>query len=293
MTKPTNPCFCRLSAFADHMREIPVPRTGDLRLDAARLAETFWPGAPMIMVNIAALTIQMESLAVHELTAGAIRLVCDAELRSIPAEPPRLMRHPWIIESASLDTPLFGDTVCLGGYPVDDSFYMIGFRYPDGVMGAMWTPKWNTDDDIDVPLDDSPWIEDIAEHQEWTKEAARFVLVLGLLLEAWRTPLKVEEVTSRDKRRKHNVRAGRKRDWSLQRIALLQPRRRRVYEPDAAGGPGSRRISEDRVPQQTVVDGHLKRVRYGPWREQIRWQWIDPYEARRWVASRVRYRIRD
>lgn len=105
--------FQRLSTVLETLVEYDIPRTGDLRYDAAQLALTSFPYAPPSMVNVAALALSMERLAVHELSGGAIKLVHSADLRSIPEKPPNLMQHPWLIESANLDAPLWDDTVCL------------------------------------------------------------------------------------------------------------------------------------------------------------------------------------
>jgi len=129
-------------------------------------------GAPSV-INIAALSLAMERLAVHEISGGAIRLVHSADLRSIPDRPPKLMQHAWLIESADLHAPLWGDTVCLGGYELDGIYYLVGLRYPDGAMVARWTPKWGSGEkDIDVPLDRSPLIDDVEGHCEWAQAAA-------------------------------------------------------------------------------------------------------------------------
>lgn len=281
--------FQRLSAVVEYLQDGEILRTGDLRRDAALLVATsFREAPPPSMINVAALALAMERLAVHEVSGGAIRLVHDADLRSIPSEPPRLMQHPWIIESADLDAPLWGDTVCLGGYELDGAYYLVGFRYPDGAMVVRWTPEWGSDDkEITMPVDHSPLIDHVEGHREWAQNAARFVLILGLLLEAWGSPL--ESKTATPGKRKRGERAARARAWVVQRIVLSRPRARSSRAEEAGGSAGG--LLGDRVPQQTMVQGHLRRIRHGAGHSQTRWQWVGSYEARRWVAPKIRFEI--
>lgn len=274
--------------MVESLQDSSIARTEDLRRDAARLIAASFRYVPPSMVNVAALALSMDRLAVHEMSGGAIRMVHNADLRSIPDGPPRLMRHPWLIESADLDAPLWGDTVCLGGYELDGDYYLVGLRYPDGAIVARWTPEWGSDDkEIEMPVDNSPIIDNVEGHRQWAQNAARFVLILGLLLEAWGSPL--ESKTATPGKRKRGERAARARAWVVQRIVLSRPRTRRSRTEEAGGSAG--RLLGDRVPQQTMVSGHLRRIRYGPEHSESRWQWIQAYEARRWVAPKIRFEV--
>lgn len=82
--------FQRLSEIVDSLRQRKIPRTNDLRYDAARLIAPAFPYLPLVYINISALSLTMNRLAVHELTGGAINLVHSADLRSIPDSPPRI-----------------------------------------------------------------------------------------------------------------------------------------------------------------------------------------------------------
>ena len=178
--------------------------------------------------------------------------------------------------------------MCLGGYELDTHYYLVGLRYPDGALVARWKPEWGNDDrDIQMPIDYSPLIDDAGGHREWALNAVRFMLVLSLLLEAWGSPLETKK--AEPSKRKRGERAARARTWSVQRVVLSRPPSRRSRD-DRLSGP-SGHIAADRQPLQTVVSGHLRRTRHGPGSSQVRWQWIASYEARRWVAPIIRYRV--
>ncbi len=280
--------FCRLSALIDLLRSYDICRTDDLRYDAANLMLSSFPQAPPAMINVAALALSMERLVVHEVSGGVVKLVHAADLRSIPDEPPKLMQHSWLIESADLDAPLWGNTVCFGGYRIDDAYFLVGFLNPDGAVVAKWVPEWGSgDQDIEMPVDSSPLIDNIEGHREWAYNAARFVLILGLLLEAYATPVEVKE--SQPGRHKRSKQAKRARSWSVQRIVLNKLPT--CFSHSEAENRARSHSVADRQPQRTIVRGHLRRVRYGPHLSQARWQWIEGYEARRWVAPKIRYKI--
>jgi len=279
--------FQRLSAIIiESLQTCEISATGDLRYDAAQLMFATYPFGPPSMINISALALSMERLVVHEMRGGAIRMVHSADLRSIPDAPPKFMQHPWIIESADLDAPLWDDTVCLGGYELDGAYYLVGLRYPDGALVAKWTPEWGGDD-IEVPIDHSPLIDNTEGHREWARNAARFVLILSLLLEAQGSPVQVK--TSVPGKHKRSEQAKRARAWTVRRIVLGKLPTR--YSRSGPEGKSQSHPVADMQPQQTMVRGHLRRVRYGPGLSQTRWQWIDGYEARRWVAPHIKYKI--
>ena len=271
--------FQRLSEIVDSLRQRKIPRTDDLRYDAARLIAPAFPHLPLVYINISALSLAMNRLAVHELTGGAINLVHSADLRSIPDSPPRMMRQPWIVESARLDEPLWGNTVCLGGYELEGNYFLVGLFYPDGALAAKWVPRWGGNV-LEITVEQSPLIDNDAWYQDWAFNAARFTLVLSLLLEAYGSPI-VTRTISTGKRSK----AKNKNEWAIRRIQLRPSEARRSSSAERTGNIG------DRIPQKTMVQGHLRRVRHGPKSSKIRWQWIESYEARRWVAPKIKYKI--
>src|SRR5690606_10784391 len=140
--------------------------------------------------------LSMDRLVVHRLSAGATRTVHETDLHTLPGEPPRLLRRAWIVESRRPETePLFGSTASLAGYLLDGTIYLIGVQYPDGIMVSRWRPDW-AERDLDTtvtPDEDSPLIDDVDAHHEWARQAARFAVILGLLLEAEGSPVTVED----------------------------------------------------------------------------------------------------
>ncbi len=274
-------------AFHDATRGRPAPE--DLRTGAAELAirvhGTERTLTQPALLNLAALALSMPRLTVHVIRAGVPDLVDATDLHALPAEPPRLLQAPWILEvrNPADGERLFGSTASLAGYELDGVRYLIGLGYPDGVMVARWRPVWSGGDlEAGVERGTSPLIDDVDAHKEWAREAARFAVVLGLLLDAAGAPVRVREEGPVLAGRRH----GQPRPatpWVTRRISLTESAQRSAAERAGAAstaGIGGRSVA--RVP----VHGHIKRQHFGPGGRETRMIYVASYEARRWVAPK-------
>ncbi len=259
--------------------------TGDFRQDAALVSikyygESFVMDQP-VCVNHAGLALSMDRLTVHHVTQDAIQRIADTDLHSLPDEPPQLLRRACLIEARKPGKQhLFGNTCCsLGCYELDGAYYLLGFDFPDGAWLAQWKPQWGGGD-IDVPVDHSPLIDNVESHHRSAKAAARFLLVLGLLLDATGSPVTRSKplplVTGR--RRGRRKQGG--SEWSVRRISLSGATRGSASSTSEDGEP----IPDNYMPIDTMVSGHLKRQPYGPGREKRRWVYVASYGARRWIS---------
>lgn len=170
-------------------------------------------------------------------------------------------------------------TASLGCYPLDGGYWLVGLGYPDGARVAQWRPRWGAalpegSDDV------SFWGGDREEHDTWAAEAIRFVVVLGLLLDAAQTPLATTEEGPRLAGQSKGV-SYPARPWSVRRIYLegVAAKRRSAGAPEGSSVDG-------REAAEVRVRGHLKRQPHGPGNSLRRWVYVDGYEARRWVAPR-------
>jgi hypothetical protein len=294
------PSYITLRQLIHRMRALPRPHRGGIRDDAATLALRYaGPDMPPATVNIAALALSMSRLCVHELSRGVVQLIHDADLRSLPDKPPRMMQSAWLIDTRDptnepLGWPTVGgcQTVAVGGYMVDGVYYLVGLGYPDGAVVATWRPQWG-EGEISIPIDNSPLVDDIEGYVAWGREAARFSLILGLVLEAEGAPITIRggDGDKASERRSHRLRRPTVGDdWSIRRIILtrLEKRRGGAADDEAQSGIDG---TAGRIPQQAMVRGHLRRQPYGPRNQLRKWVWVNSYEARRWVAPNVIYRI--
>lgn len=241
------------------------------------------------LINLGVLAVKSRGRPpVYHCRPSASRVVHETDLRSIPEAAPPLLAGPGIIEARRPETGerLWGDVAALGWYPIvgaeldpprlTDAVYLIGLRYPDGVFVARWIPAW-TGEDLDEQLPYPDWGSSLIDnvevmtHHQFAREAARYLVVFGLLEQVEDGPLRFEiDKTSR-------VRNVRPRDLSARGFVAgpIVPR------PDP-----TTTLDPSRVLGTTTVHGHLKRVRVGKGREKIRWTYVRDYGARRWFAPR-------
>src|ERR1700753_1552996 len=277
-----------LSSYVRELRSAAegLPQSTDPRMTAGALALRYFSSDTMEVpecVNIAALALAFqERIEVNQITGGAIHLVHGTDLHAVPAEPPRLLRRPWVIEAAKPGEVLFLDTFALGGYELDGTTYLVGLRLPDGIAIAHWNPAWSGEDlNAGVSPDTSPLIDDIDGHHEWTRQAVRFAVTLAVPLEASSSPLARRDMPpGRPQRQGAGASRGRRTEV-VRRVYLDQP------APAPSGTPASRTASDSDAPAVLVtvaVSGHLKRQPYGPKGSLRRWIYVTAYEARRWIA---------
>lgn len=278
-----------ISALVWRLRAHLAPVTGlPVREAGARVALAEF-GANTVqelpsLVNFGALTVLAQPLRVHELRGRVPERVASTDLHSLPDEPPRLLRAPWILEVRDpVRERLFGSTPALAGYELDGTIYLLGVGYPDGAFVARWRPRWPGGDiEAGVVREGSGGlIDDIEVHAEWGRAAARFAIVLGLMLDAEGTPLR----TTDDKPQLPGTRKGKTRParpWAVRRI-YLESEGDGDHEGGAGGGGGN--PTDDLIERSVMVRGHLKRQRYGAGHELVKWIYVQSYEARRWFTS--------
>lgn len=272
-----------LSSFVSEFRAAPQPPGSALRERAAELALSVHGERAMelpALMNVAALALSLPRLEVHEMSPGAIRAIHGTDLHGLPGTAPGLLRHAWLLETKRPEREhLFGQVASLAGYPLDGHVFLIGLGYPDGVFVARWTPAWG-ERDIEIPEDESPLIEDRDGHREFAREAARFVTVLGLLLEARGTPLSLARETT------ERITGASRRDsadWLVRRISISEEYQHASQLRHAHGSAAGR---DGLLDVEVPVRGHVKRQRYGPGLSEVRWIYVDGYDARRWIAPK-------
>jgi hypothetical protein len=267
-----------------------APATMPTREAAAYMAlEAFGPStvtAQPALVNVAALAWSARArLVVHQLRPAVARLVDATDLHAEPPAPPALLQEAWLVEARSPERGerLFGDTACLGGYPLDGAVYLVGLRHPDGVAVVRWRPRWTGDELAEgIARDASPLIDDVDAHHAWARAAARFATVLGVLLDATGAPLRTRDVDDAPKgSRPARGTAPAPASWTTRHLYVAS-------EPEAraGGGGGGAATTGDRTGVEVPVTGHLKRQRHGPGNGLTRWIYVAGYQARRWIGPR-------
>lgn len=272
----------------------PVIRALPARERAAAVAIATWGEhlvtTASVLLNIAALAdAARDRLVVHQLRAQTAALVDATDLRSSPTEPPALMNGPWLVEPADTSRPLAGGVIGVGAYELDGRAYVVTLTADGGAQSGEATLHW--DSDLGATFDDRGASEAGLlgiSRDEWAQplcQGVRTALVLGILLDAERTPLEREDHSPSPRR-------GATRDQ--RRAAEAWTTRTCSVRAGALGGPpvDERGTLDTRglAAVEARVSGHLKRQPHGPGGRERRYVWIESYEARRWVAPATRVR---
>jgi hypothetical protein len=275
-------------------RRIGILPEDDVRLAASVVTTACYGQARMLaapgLVNIAALALTLEQLIAHQLRPEVPEVVHATDIHTLPSEPPRLLRRAWILEARG-GHALFGDTTSLGGYALGEVVYLVGLQLGGSCLVGRWTPHWSADETElaeGITLESSPLIGDVEAHEEWTREAARFALVFGLLLDAEGAPTRITDESDRSKRRPPGRSKKQKPPpaWVTRYVDLVRPASVEAGERALPAGlePGAAITGREAL--QTEVRGHLKRQPHGPGGSLRKLVWVPTYGARRWVAPR-------
>lgn len=269
--------------------EVTLPQAGAALALAEAKRRGIAPVDALELSNIAALALSLEQLVAHRLRPEVPELVDETDLHVLPDEPPRLLRRAWIVEVAHPERGerLFGDVASLGGYPHQGRVGLIGLGYPDGCRVAWWRPTW-TGETIEsgIVRQHEPLIGDVEAHHEWVRDAGRFAVVLGLLLDAAGTPVRITDESSRPPAQGKPSKKTKPPPAWVTRYVSLSPAPWGVQDSVTAGSEGGG--VEGRLAEVRPVRGHLKRQHFGPGGKGIRWIFVQAHEARRWIAPAPR-----
>ena len=287
-----------LHAAAKRLPPIEDAKTRIGALAFSRYGEAAVRAMPAVL-NVAGLALAMPRLCVHELRAPVPRLVAETDLHALPSEPPRLLRGgavlvevrdpatESIIEASPF--PAWERTVGLGAYLQPDGlWFIVGLGHPDGIIVSLWRPAWGEADVsagvLPAPADKTDAIVgDVEGYDEWGRDAARTLVVLGLLLDAAETPLRTADEGPQLAGRAHG-KPRPARPWAVQRV-YLAPSPRSAGEGAVEPGAAPR---EGLELEEVSVRGFLRRQPYGPGNRERRWIYVAEHAARRWVAPRPR-----
>jgi hypothetical protein len=247
------------------------------------------------LINLGAWSwLSRERAIVHTVRPSVPRLVASTDLHQLPDAPPALLAAPWCVEVGRPERGerLWGETWALAGYTLDGTTYLIGLD-GEGAHVVPWRPRWSgrelaagvdtrVMDDVLAELGLVGTVEGAPAHAAWAVEAVRWAVTYAVLLDAAGSPVRVSEEAPPRERTPAKQREA--RDWSVSRITLT-PDGERIVAPSAGEtGTGEAPDTTGRTAAKVTVRGHLKRQRYGQGNAQVRWIYVEGYDARRWVA---------
>lgn len=270
---------------------------------AHRLTGEFSEWVPFIMAAHAA---QQHSLRVVEIKPAACVAVHSTDLLHLPAHPPRLLTSGVDGYSAALvlDVPnpgrgdrLWDDTYGLAAWFIPEgaedkagAYVIHGLRLVGGeesLQIGRWSPHWGVDRLLGLGVDrakikaSSETAEaNMQANMQWSIQAVRFLVMLGLLLDAEKTPLATREEASKPTKGDEG-RGCPAAGWRTKYVYLDAA----AAKAAASRHPGSG-ASMTGLQVDLPVRGHLRRQHYGPGNQQEKWIYVEGYSARKWISPR-------
>jgi hypothetical protein len=268
----------------EYRRQVP-PRQRAIRVaepDAIRTALAICDGAfgsrfaseNPSAINVAMLAVQTRYRPrIYTVRPSVSRLVAETDLHSTPPEPPGMLAEGGIIEARrpELGQRLFENVASLGWYHYAGKLYIVGLFYPDGIITSSWLPRWGEGDIADGAP--AAIVGDREDHLAILDAALRYLITLGLLVEAEGAPLRV--VIDAKDRSLADIYAGDNPRPPPDADLAVEP------TPGAGAIPGL-------VLEPTRVRGHIKRQRHGAGGALRKWVYVSSYAARRWFDPRFR-----
>ncbi|MCY1033263.1 hypothetical protein OV207_17545 [Corallococcus sp. BB11-1] len=183
-----------LAELAPRLAEVPLLYGSDPQAVAEELALSTW-GLKAVesepnLIDVAMLgLLGRHQLVVHQLHGAASQHAAVVDLHALPDTPPALLRQPWLLEVRHPDegARLFGDTLSLSGYTLDGTTFLLGLLGDGSSVLASWRPRWTGEDLDEGPRRERSLLIDEGHepaHAAWAREAARYAVIFGLLLEA-------------------------------------------------------------------------------------------------------------
>ncbi|NBC41407.1 hypothetical protein [Corallococcus exiguus] len=264
-----------LVELAPLLAEVPLAYGSDPQAVAEELAASAW-GRNAVesepnLIDVAMLgLLGRHQLVVHQLHGAASQHAAVVDLHALPDTPPALLRQPWLLEVRQPDegARLFGDTLSLSGYTLDGTMFLLGLLGDGSSVLAPWRPRWTGEDLEEGPRRERSLLIDEGHappHAAWAREAARYAVVFGLLLEAEGSRLGIEEAPRGEAHEGLPVRT----------VCLRGP----VDVPAVASETGF----AWRGAVERQARGYLTRQRHGPWLSLARWQYVSKRSMWRWV----------
>jgi len=227
-----------------------------------------------------------KTITVHTLTDGVIEKIKHTKIVNMPNKIPDLMKRSFLIESRR-EKPLFDNIHSIGGFTINNEICLIMKSMDENAPGLFCQhEKASFDgrkiDDLNL-IYEANFSYDLSYMQARTrKDTFAFAIILSLMLEAEKTPLLIENV--KNKHSKKNIsfkKANAETGWVTKRIYIDKTIK---YK-----NKSNAHVAFDKSGKQLkniVVNGFLRKQRYGENLSQEKWIYIDNFESTRWTNEK-------
>ena len=273
-----------MERISDNLRTINIKgfnNTGNLVNDVKELCkfngtklETMPQGMPIIL----SLRIKLGTpLTVHVLTEAVCKKVQRVKIEHLPADYPEFLKTPFLIE-AKPGNVLFDDIDAIGGFIDNEDFILVLWSGNGTYFTKTNTPFKG------IRFDQITYVQrkdGITPPQaDQNKNVLPFITVLALMLEAEKTPIRIDRSTKKSlKRGLTKERNENLSDWIEYRIyidAKFTSRSiKQVYDSIPMKKDGKEKCD-------VHIEGFLRHQAYGPEHSLRKWIYVDSHDSSRW-----------
>jgi len=218
-----------------------------------------------------------DPMTVYVLTDSVCKKVQDVKIENLPTSCPLFLKNPFLIESREGEV-LFEDVDAIGGY-FDNDDDLILLTYTKN--GTHFSKSNNLFKGIRLDqINFIPKQGSIIPPNNENPNVLPFIMVLALMLEAEKTPIRIDSGTKKSKKRNmQNSKQKNLSDWVERRIyidAKISHKKSETITP----------INKDGKEKQKVqIKCFLRHQAYGPEHSLRKWIYIEDHQSTRWVKK--------
>jgi hypothetical protein len=275
-----------MKKFSEKMREITIDgiEHQNTLLDTAKKYAYRFPGIPQSHLRLRLAFGQ--KVTSHVLTDGALEFIKRHPVEIVPEAKPMFIRQPFIVE-ARHNKNIYDNISAFAGFMEQNYFYLITVFGDDDFLTQSEFQVFETSKQgkIDaVPFyDDAKNVSGAPITVEQRRKMFSWIIALGIILEAERTPVLIEPV--RAQKQRHNKKYFSNNytsQWHEKRIIID---RRYVVELARFEKRYHELEKEGKILKDVKIAGHYRLQHFGENNKYLRYIFIAPFGSTRWMLD--------
>jgi len=249
----------------------------------------------------------------HEIDREANEKIKNTDIKFIPQKLPVLLKDCFVVEAKD-EKFLFGDVKAIFGFHEEEKIYVATMREIKSQKGLpidYGSVFWTSDGELkgrnikrfikslkgglDVESVPSDLIRDKSvellkdkNSKEILEKAVSYLLVLGYMLEAQKSPVEYKNKMKEERIYKDGKK--KKRVWIIRYVQISGFYKKVLEEARRQGGFLDK---EGKVQEEVNVRGYMRKVHYGEKRKESRIIWVDQFTRKQWVnEGNIKYIVK-
>jgi len=218
-----------------------------------------------------------DPMTVYVLTNSVCKKIQNVKIENLPTSCPIFLKNPFLIESRQGEY-LFDNVDAIGGY-FDNDDDLILLTYTKN--GTFLSKSNNLFKGIRLDkINFIPRQGSIIPPNNENPNVLPFIMVLALMLEAEKTPIRIDNGTKKSKKRnKQKTDQKNLSDWVEHRIYIDANISHKKSETIAAMN------KDDKEKKEVQIKCFLRHQAYGPEHSLRKWIYVEDHQSTRWVKK--------